>query len=299
MLLGCPCASAMSGALRGKCFSQNVSPMAIIRAPCKVRFDWGKSRHRYGHLAAQVLPQREQTKRESDSNNTTRTERIHRVARAVGNNSHWMGRRWITRVILLDNVSDALITAAYISFQRRRSICIAGFLLPFFFSFFFFFFKFTFSVIHLNPYSSLQKWGPETGAGRRPLGWDFGLGTLAPASRRSTAPPASTAPVFWERTETTGKEQVGWSMEYVSMYILRRGDDDATGWGMIQQEGLKEMEWFTGTIFLPKRREGNTTDQPAGGIVGRTQGCHRKKEKRKEGRRGSYGRKEQGVPPPT
>ncbi|UQC78989.1 uncharacterized protein CLUP02_04468 [Colletotrichum lupini] len=81
----------------------------------------------------------------------------------------------------------------------------------------------------------------------------FWPGTLALASRRSTAPPASTAPVFWERTETTGEEQVGWSMEYVSMYILRRGDDDATGWGMIQQEGLKEMEWFTG------------------GIVGRTQ----------------------------
>ncbi|KAK1516990.1 uncharacterized protein CCOS01_12539 [Colletotrichum costaricense] len=138
MLLGCPCASAMSGALRGKCFSQNVSPMAIIRAPCKVRFDWGKSRHRYGHLAAQVLPQKEQTKRESDSNKTTRTERILRVARAVGNNSHWMGRRWITRVILLDDVSDALITAAYVSFQRRRSICIAGFSLPFFFFFFFY-----------------------------------------------------------------------------------------------------------------------------------------------------------------
>lgn len=194
MLLGCPCASAMSGALRGKCFSQNVSPMTTSRAPCKVRFDWGKSRHRYGHLAAQVLPQKEQTKRESDSSNTTRTERILRVARAVGNNSHWMCRRWITRIVLLDDVSDALVTAACVGLQGRRSICIAGFLLPFLF--------FTLSLIHLNPYSSLQKWGPETGAGRRPLGWHFGLELLP--SRVAIAPQHRTSRIH--RTRVLGKD---------------------------------------------------------------------------------------------
>ncbi|KAK1727006.1 uncharacterized protein BDZ83DRAFT_226112 [Colletotrichum acutatum] len=121
-LLGCSCASAMSGALGGKCFSQNVSPIATTDAPCKVRFDWGKSRHRYGHLAAQVLPQKEQTKRESDSNNATRTqsrtERILGVARAVGNNYHWMRRRFIAGLFVVNLSPTLLLFAAWVSFPR-------------------------------------------------------------------------------------------------------------------------------------------------------------------------------------
>ncbi|KAK1623860.1 hypothetical protein BDP81DRAFT_118266 [Colletotrichum phormii] len=73
-LLGYSCASAMGGAFGGRCPLQNASSMAATHAPCKLRFDWGKSRHRYGHSAAQDLPQKDQTKRESDSNNATRTQ---------------------------------------------------------------------------------------------------------------------------------------------------------------------------------------------------------------------------------